>query len=144
MYCCAVRLGEAKQIEWSQVDLDAALIRLEQDQTKNGLARIIPIPDVVVEMLRNVPAKARKGPIFYTTNLRKEWQKACVATGLGTFTEVLLQRENVVLTATRLCHPLVKARQLVLGARRNCRCAGLGVSSWRRGLGLRGGRRAVL
>jgi len=88
LYYCAVRLGEAKQIEWSQVDLDSALIRLEQDQTKNGLARIIPIPDVVVEMLRNVPAKTRKGPIFFTTNLRKEWQKACVAAGLGTFTEV--------------------------------------------------------
>ena len=31
LYYCGVRLGEACQIEWSQVDLDAALIRLEGD-----------------------------------------------------------------------------------------------------------------
>jgi integrase len=33
---CGVRLGEAKQIEWSQVDLKAALVRLEEDQTKKS------------------------------------------------------------------------------------------------------------
>jgi integrase len=36
LYYCGVRLGEAKQIEWSQVDLKAALVRLEEDYTKNS------------------------------------------------------------------------------------------------------------
>jgi integrase len=30
LYYCGVRVGEALQIEWSQVDLDAPLIRLEE------------------------------------------------------------------------------------------------------------------
>lgn len=36
LYYCGVRLGEAAQIDWKQVDLPAALIRLEEDQTKNS------------------------------------------------------------------------------------------------------------
>jgi integrase len=86
LYYCGVRLGEADQIEWRQVDLKAALIRLEEDQTKNSEARTIPMPDVLVKMLAKVEPK--KGKVFDTTNLRKAWQKACVAAGLGTLTEV--------------------------------------------------------
>jgi integrase len=86
LYYCGVRLGEAEQIEWSQVDLKAALIRLEEDQTKNSEARTIPLPDVLVKMLTKIETK--EGTVFDTTNLRKAWQKACVAAGLGTLTEV--------------------------------------------------------
>jgi len=31
LYYCGVRLGEALEIEWRQVDLKVALIRLEED-----------------------------------------------------------------------------------------------------------------
>jgi integrase len=86
LYFCGVRLGEAEQIEWSQVDLKAALVRLEEDQTKNSEARTIPLPDVLVKMLTKIDPK--EGTVFDTTNLRKAWQKACVAAGLGTLTEV--------------------------------------------------------
>jgi integrase len=86
LYFCGVRLGEAEQIDWSQIDLKAALIRLEEDQTKNSEARTIPLPDVLVKMLSKIEPK--EGRVFDTTNLRKAWQKACVAAGLGTLTEV--------------------------------------------------------
>jgi integrase len=43
LYYCGVRLGEARQIQWPQVDLDAALIRLAEDQTKNSDARTVPL-----------------------------------------------------------------------------------------------------
>jgi integrase len=66
LYYCGVRLGEACQIEWNQVDLDAALIRLEEDQTKNNEARTIPLPDVLVQMLKEFPTKA--GVVFDDTN----------------------------------------------------------------------------
>ena len=42
LYDCGCRLGEARAIEWHQVDLQRRLIRLEEDQTKNSEARIIP------------------------------------------------------------------------------------------------------
>jgi integrase len=86
LYYCGVRLGEACQIEWSQVDLDAGLIWLEEDQTKNSEARTIPLPDVLVDMLKKVDTK--QVVVFDDTNLRKSWRKACVAAGLGTLTEV--------------------------------------------------------
>lgn len=41
----------------------------------------VPLPDVLVELLRQVDQK--EGTVFDTTNLRKEWHKACVAAGLG-------------------------------------------------------------
>jgi integrase len=86
LYYCGVRLGEAKQIEWRQVDLRGALIRLEEDQTKNSEARTVPLPDVLVRMLERIGPG--EGPVFDTTNLRKDWQKACVAARLGSLTEV--------------------------------------------------------
>jgi integrase len=49
-------------------------------------ARTIPPPDVLVKMLTKIEPK--EGPVFDATNLRKAWQKACVAAGLGTLTEV--------------------------------------------------------
>src|SRR5258708_23249355 len=86
LLCPISRVGEAEQIEWSQVDLKSALIRLEEDQTKNSEARTIPLPDVLVKMLSKIEPK--EGTVFDTTNLRKAWQKACVAACLGALTEV--------------------------------------------------------
>jgi integrase len=85
LYYCGVRLGEAKQITWDQVNLDESLIRLEADQTKNSEARTVPLPAVLVSMLNELP---HDGPVFDATNLRKEWHKACVAARQGTLTKV--------------------------------------------------------
>ncbi len=83
LYYCGVRLGEALQIEWSQVDLKAGLIRLEEEQTKTDEARIVPIPDVLIKKLE--PIKPKEGAVFHDRNLRKCWQRACVAVGLGKY-----------------------------------------------------------
>jgi integrase len=82
LYYCGVRVGEALQIDWAQVNLGAGVIRLEDDQTKTGEARSIPLPDVLLGMLEQ-----KTGPVFDATNLRKAWQKACVAAKLGTLAE---------------------------------------------------------
>jgi integrase len=82
LYWCGVRVGEALQIEWRQVDLNRALITLEEDQTKNSEARVIPLPDVLVERLRKI--NPQSGLVFDGTNLRTEWATACAAVGLGT------------------------------------------------------------
>jgi integrase len=81
LYFCGVRLGEALQIEWSQVDLDRAVIRIEDEQAKTGEARTVPLPDDLIKMLRQVEDKT--GTVFSGTNLRKAWNKACDACGLG-------------------------------------------------------------
>ncbi len=81
LYWCGVRLGEAEAIEWAQVDLTVPCIRLEEDQTKNDEARIVPLPPVLVKILKAVEPKT--GRVFDATNLRTEWSKACEAVGLG-------------------------------------------------------------
>jgi integrase len=86
LYYCGVRVGEALQIDWSQVDLDGAVIRLEGDQTKNADPRTVPLPDTLILTLAEVEKKS--GAVFDGTNLRKVWQTACAAAKLGTLTEV--------------------------------------------------------
>jgi integrase len=81
LYYCGVRVGEAQQIQWDQVDLDTRLIRLQSDQTKNKEARLIPLPSPLIAILREM--KPKKGFVFDATNLRNEWQIACAACGLG-------------------------------------------------------------
>jgi integrase len=92
LYYCGVRVGEALQIEWPQVDLDARLIRLEEDQTKNAEARTVPLPAVLVMMLAEI--KPKTGRVFSDTNLRTEWQKASAASGLGTRTLIEPEDED--------------------------------------------------
>lgn len=81
LYWCGPRKGEALQIEWQQVDLDARIIRLEEEQTKTDEPRNVPLPSVLVMMLREIEPK--KGKVFNDTNLRVEWEKACSACELG-------------------------------------------------------------
>jgi integrase len=92
LYYCGVRVGEALRIEWPLGDLDAKLVVLEEDQTKNAEARTVPLPSLLVMMLAEIEPKA--GKVFSDTNLRTEWQKACAACGLGTRTLVKPEDED--------------------------------------------------
>src|SRR5450432_915060 len=80
LYYCGVRLGEALQIEWPQVDLRNRIIRLEEDQTKGEEARNVPLPSLLVKTLKKIQPK--EGTVFSAVNLTKEWRKACAAAGL--------------------------------------------------------------
>jgi integrase len=60
-----------------QVDLQAALVRLEGEQTKTSEARVVPLPDLLVETLKRV--KKKEGLVFSDTNLREEWTVATKA-----------------------------------------------------------------
>lgn len=81
LYWGGVRKGEALQIEWPQVDLETRQIRLEEEQTKSKEPRVVPLPSVLVNCLREVTPKV--GRVFSDTNLRTEWEKGCAACGLG-------------------------------------------------------------
>jgi integrase len=80
LYYCGVRVGEATQIEWSQVDLKAGLIRLEVEQKKTSEARIVPLPDVLVQVLKRT--KKKEGLVFNDKNLREQWTKATAMAGM--------------------------------------------------------------
>jgi integrase len=86
LYWTGVRLGEALQIEWSQVDLSTRTIWLEDEQTKGEEPRVLPLPSVVVAMLHQIEPKT--GNVFDGSNLRTEWETTCAAVGLGTRVKV--------------------------------------------------------
>jgi integrase len=81
LYYSGARKGEACAIRWDQVDLKHAMIKLEAEQTKTDTARTIPLPNVLVEMLRRQTKK--EGLVFDSSNLRKSWEKACDIVGMG-------------------------------------------------------------
>lgn len=85
LYYTGVRIGEAQQIEWPQVDLKRSLIMLEEGQTKNDEPRYLPIPSVLRVMLEEM--QTSKGRVFSTENLRNEWESACARIGEGTRVE---------------------------------------------------------
>lgn len=70
------------------MDLNARLIRLEEEQTKGDDARTLPLPPVLCDMLRQIDPKDGSARVFDGTNLRKEWMAACCAAGLGTLTKI--------------------------------------------------------
>lgn len=86
LYYCGVRVGEALQIDWAQVALERRLIRLEETQTKTDEARVVPLPSVLVAMLRDIEPKT--GRVFSDVNLRVEWERACSTCGLGKRTKM--------------------------------------------------------
>ena len=79
LYFCGVRIGEALAVTWEQVDWKAGVIRLHE--TKNDEPRMVPLPSVLRKLLASREPKA--GKVFDATNLRKEWMRACAASGLG-------------------------------------------------------------
>jgi integrase len=105
-YWTGCRYGEIVQIEWSQVDLDGRAVRLHEDQTKAGEARVIPLGGpgsdlydmLVAQKIRHdelCPASPwvffhqgsskRRYPVRrgqQLLDLRKPWAKAVVATGV--------------------------------------------------------------
>lgn len=107
LYLTGCRVGEARELQCSHVDFDALEIREGGLFTDDGWARMIPLDGLepFVEELRLKEAPRRQEeesndesdenwgnkdscdhprvPLFCTTNLRKQWRRACVRRGLG-------------------------------------------------------------
>ena len=81
LYTTGCRFGAAKSIQWSWVNLENATIELPADVTKNDEPLTLPLSTELVAMLRKEFQSVAK-PVFDTTNWRKEWNKAAVASGL--------------------------------------------------------------
>ena len=85
LYFCGIRVGEAQQITWNQVDLNQHQIRLEAEQAKNSEARILPLPNELMDHLRAIPIESRTGKVFFAKNFRNHWRAACVKAGLAKY-----------------------------------------------------------
>ncbi len=54
-YNTGMRRGEILGLQWSNMDEDAGIIRLEKDETKEGKKKSIPINVNVKKVLDNTP-----------------------------------------------------------------------------------------
>lgn len=81
LYWCGCRIGEARKIEWSQVDLKRRQIVMYGEQTKNEQPRILPLPDELIDILQS--DSNRTGRVFYQGVFRRSWDTACEQAGLG-------------------------------------------------------------
>lgn len=106
LYLTGCRLGEARKLQCNHVDFDALEIRLG-NLVMDGWSRMIPLdglePFVEEIRLKEAPRRQEEEsngesdenwenedscdhsrvPLFCTTNLRKQWRRACVRRGLG-------------------------------------------------------------
>ena len=80
-YESGCRIGAMKKVVWPWVDLDTKEISFPRGVVKNGESLVVPLSAELVAMLR----KKFQGtdPVFDTTNFRREWNRACIRTGLG-------------------------------------------------------------
>lgn len=83
LYFCGGRSGEAELIEWSQVDLERKLIRIEDDQTKDKEAREIPLPQRLVLMLERIEPKT--GPCIRHNQHPQGMDKGLCGAGSGPY-----------------------------------------------------------
>jgi integrase len=86
LYFTGCRKGAALKITWDMVEKDCSAINMPGEITKSGDPLVLPLTGWG---LKDVAALLRKqfrtdGRVFDTRNLRVEWNKACVAAGLGT------------------------------------------------------------
>lgn len=60
----ALRTNEARELQWSEIDLDEAVIKLEARRMKNGLHALVPLSPPAVELLRGLQREAISNYVF--------------------------------------------------------------------------------
>ena len=93
----AYRTSEVIQRPWDDVCLDGPLPHMVVEKTKNGSSKILPLSSPVVEALTRLPSFKRSEYLFpsrptnrypepkqpFSWGIRKRFQRACEAAGLG-------------------------------------------------------------
>ena len=91
LYASGWRVSEMRALEWRDVDLAGAAVRLRPELSKNGRGRVLPLRGELASIIER--AQARRIPstpfVFRRDNgepvglFRKSWASACRAAGLG-------------------------------------------------------------
>jgi integrase len=64
-----LRLNEVAAAHWSDIDLDKGELNIPATRSKNGLAQVVPLPPMAVEIIKEVPRF--DGFVFTTTHGRR-------------------------------------------------------------------------
>ena len=80
---CGLRVLEAVRLLWDRVDLDSRLLRIDGEVKNAWSVRMLPLPDLVVEILREAP----KGERVVPTYSERTTYSAMVTTSLAKWSE---------------------------------------------------------
>ncbi|MGA7764105.1 MAG: tyrosine-type recombinase/integrase [Candidatus Binataceae bacterium] len=90
LYLTSWRAGEARTLEWGDVDLPGRAIRLRAEHSKNGKARLIKLSGRLLEVVENALAVRSLGcPLLFhnkghaLVDCRRSWTTATTAAGLN-------------------------------------------------------------
>jgi len=75
-----VRKGRIVAMEWPDLDLKSRQINVKN---RKGDQYWVPINSALYSELIAIPDDLRKGKVFDTTNLRKDWEKTCRTAGIN-------------------------------------------------------------
>src|SRR5208337_4667969 len=90
LYLSGWRVGEARSLEWRDVDVEQMVVRLRIENSKTKKPRVLPLRGELAEIIQR--AKATRSPdcsfVFRRDGhalglFRKSWASACKAAGLG-------------------------------------------------------------
>jgi integrase len=90
LYLSGWRIGEARSLEWRDVDLEQMVIRLRIENSKTKRPRVLPLRGELAEIIKRAKAARTVDCVFvFGRNghglglFRKSWASACTAAGLG-------------------------------------------------------------
>ena len=100
LYLSGWRKGEARKLEWRDVDLSSKVVRLRIENSKNKESRVLPLTDRLWEIIQE-QSKVRRLDCPYVFHhegqkigdFRKAWKTACKKSG----------REGVIVHDLRRC-----------------------------------------
>jgi integrase len=58
------RCDEIGRLQWNEIDLDAGVIKLLGERTKNGRAHTVPITDMMREIIESIPRRVNREYLF--------------------------------------------------------------------------------
>lgn len=90
LYASGWRKNEAMTLEWRDVDFQNGVIRLRAEHSKNKQARVLPLADEVLKIIKRARStRSLACPFVFQHDgaklptFRKAWASACKAAGLG-------------------------------------------------------------
>ena len=97
MYATGCRLGALQKITWDMVNADCSEIKLPAEIMKARKPLTVVLAGNVLEPVAAMLHKMFRvpGPVFYSTNFRREWSKAVAKVGLGTWDKKTQTRTGV-------------------------------------------------
>jgi len=95
LYYSGWRKGAAKNLQWSEVDMEGRTVRLEMEDSEKPKPWVLPLEGRLWEIIKERQRERRLDIklVFHhkgrgVGDIRKAWHSACIAAGLGRFERI--------------------------------------------------------